>query len=61
MDEKSRSRTVHAPQPAIPGPLPANRVVSVQAGDDEEVEWTWSTLPGGLQYVSGYCLRKKVP
>ena len=59
MNEKGSTRTVAAPQPATSGPLPPNRVISVVVGVDEEVEWTWSTLPGGQRYVSGYTLRKK--
>ncbi len=59
MTEKGRTRTVRPPQPTISGPLPANRVIAVEVGDDEEVEWAWSTLPGGQQYVSGYTLRKR--
>ena len=34
MEERSKTRT------AVPGPLPPNRVVAVELGQDEEVEWT---------------------
>ena len=40
MEKGSKTRTVAAPQPAVPGPLPPNRVVAVELGQDEEVEWT---------------------
>ena len=55
-----RMRTVIAPQPALSGPPPLNRVIEVELADDEEVEWTWSTLPGGQRYVSGYTIHEKL-
>ena len=54
---KKPRHSVQAPQPH--GPLPPNRVVRVDLAEDEEVEWTWSTLPNGERYVSGYSIRKK--
>ena len=59
MNEQGSTRTIPAPQPAISGPLPSNRVIAVEVGVDEKVEWTWSTLPGGQRYVSGYTVHKK--
>ena len=53
-------RTVNAPPPAGgSGQLPANRVLSVEVGEDEEVEWTWTHLPGGGRYASGYTIRRR--
>ena len=59
--EEKKIRKVVAPQPALSSPLPPNRVIEVELSDDEEVEWTWSTLPGGQRYVSGYTIGKKDP
>ena len=59
MSEESETKTVLAPQPVPPDSLPPNRVVQVELGEEEEVEWTWTTLPGGQRYVSGYTIRKK--
>ena len=59
MDQEKRTRTVSAPQSAISGPHPPNRVIQVELADDEEVAWTWSTLPGGQRYVSGYTVHKR--
>ncbi|MFH1567454.1 MAG: hypothetical protein ABIL09_05580 [Gemmatimonadota bacterium] len=53
-------RAVGAPPPSGPtDPLPANRVLSVEVAEDEEVLWTWTSLPGGQRYASGYTIRKK--
>ena len=55
-----QKRTVSAPQPVsvqIDTAL-ANRVISVNLDDDEEVEWTWTSLPNGQSYVSGYTIKK---
>lgn len=53
-------RTVHAPQPAFPpGKVPANRVISVNLDEDEEVAWQWTALPDGQLYVSGYTITRK--
>ena len=60
MEQEKRTRTVFAPQPVLSGPPPPNRVIEVELTDDEEVEWTWSTLPGGQRYVSGYTIHEKL-
>ncbi|MGC8504745.1 MAG: hypothetical protein ACP5MM_08115, partial [Acidithiobacillus sp.] len=52
-------RTVVAPQPVTTSQLPPNRVLSVELDEDEEVTWTWSVLPSGEQYISGYSIVKK--
>ena len=52
-------RTIVAPEPATTSPLAPNRVLSVELEQDEEVTWTWSALPSGEQYVSGYSIVKK--
>jgi hypothetical protein len=53
-------RVVMVPQPlASINELPPNRPLSVVLAEDEGVEWIWSTLPGGQQYVSGYKIVKK--
>jgi hypothetical protein len=56
-----QKRTVFAPQPVFvpPAEPPANRVISVELNDDEEVEWGWTLLPNGQRYVSGYTIIKK--
>ena len=59
MEKQSNTRRVPAPQPTLVGPLPQNRVVDVEVADDEELEWTWTTLAGGQRYVSGYTLRPR--
>jgi hypothetical protein len=60
MTNKNRGRVIHVPQPLVAGDgLPPNRPLTVLVGDDEDVEWIWSALPNGQQYVSGYNLRKK--
>ncbi|MGF1481902.1 MAG: hypothetical protein ACFB4I_20880 [Cyanophyceae cyanobacterium] len=54
-------RTVFAPQPT--GILPSQHliapVISVELAENEDVQWTWTTLPNGQQYVSGYTVVKK--
>jgi hypothetical protein len=52
---------VFAPQPvsAQPGLAPKNSVISVNVDEDEEVEWTWTSLLNGQRYVSGYTIIKK--
>ena len=59
MKEQSNMRRIPAPQPTLASSLPQNRVIDVEVPDDEEVEWTWTTLTGGQRYVSGYTLRPK--
>jgi hypothetical protein len=50
--DEERTRTVVAP-PAI-GAGALNRIVSVVIGEDEDVVWEWTDLPGGGGFVSGY-------
>lgn len=52
--KKSATRTVSAPSPIGPGAV--NRVQSVVVGKDDDVQWTWTRLPGGVQFVSGYTI-----
>ena len=53
-------RIVIVPQPVVTGSeLPSNRLLTVAVQEDEDVEWTWSSLPNGQQYVSGYTIVKK--
>lgn len=60
-DRPKPRHTVRAPEPTLPatGAVPANRVVSVDVEDGEEVEWTWTSLPDGSRYVSGYTITRK--
>ena len=60
MEQEQRTRTVIAPQPMLSGTPPPNQVIEVQLAEDEEVEWTWTTLPGGQRYVSGYTIHEKL-
>lgn len=57
----SQKRIVTAPQPifAALSQLPANRVISIQLNNEEEVEWNWTFLPDGQKFVSGYTIIKK--
>ncbi|MFB2895248.1 hypothetical protein ACE1CI_20255 [Aerosakkonemataceae cyanobacterium BLCC-F50] len=61
MTENQKKRTVFAPQPTLvlSSNLPANRIISVELNDNEDVEWMWATLPDGTKYVSGYIIVKK--
>jgi hypothetical protein len=61
MTEDKQKRTVCAPQPAIVSSslLPANRVISVELTEDEDIEWIWISLPDGTSYVNGYTIIKK--
>ena len=48
------SRVVLAPEPNLmAGQLAPNRVLSVKLKPGEDVEWLWTSIPGG-RYVSGY-------
>ena len=60
MEQERRTQTVIAPQPVVSGPPPPNQVIEVELADDKEVEWTWTTLPGGQRYVSGYTIHEKL-
>ena len=54
------SRVVTVPQPPVAiQELPANRPMSVLLKSDEDVEWIWSPLPSGQQFVSGYKIVKR--
>ena len=61
MTEGKQKRTVFAPQPILISSLalPANRVISVEVDDNEDVEWMWTSLPEGTKYISGYTIVKK--
>jgi hypothetical protein len=51
---RGKSRVVLAPEPELmTGQLAPNRVLSVKLKPGEEVEWLWTSIPGG-RYVSGY-------
>lgn len=54
-------RTIFAPQPIgfLPAQLPTTQVLNVELDEDEDIEWTWTTLPTGQQYVSGYTIIPK--
>lgn len=55
---RGEGRVVHAPAPElVAGQLPPNRVVSVTLRSGEDVEWIWTSAPGG-RYVSGYRILK---
>lgn len=64
MEKKQpKQRTITAPQSFgfSAGELPANRVLSVELDWDEEVQWTWTVMPDGKKYVSGYTIHKSNP
>ena len=54
-----KTRVVTAPEPSVPAnQLPPNRPLSVTLTESEDVEWIWSSLANGQQYVSGYKIVK---
>lgn len=56
---RGKSRVVPAPEPQLmAGQLAPNRVLSVRLKPGENVEWLWTLLPLGGQYVSGYRIVK---
>ncbi|MEM8779232.1 MAG: hypothetical protein AAGF26_10235 [Cyanobacteria bacterium P01_G01_bin.49] len=61
MLEDKQKRIVMAPQPAFSSSssLPANRVISVELENDEDVAWIWMSLPDRARYVSGYTILKR--
>ncbi|PZD70314.1 hypothetical protein C1752_14315 [Acaryochloris thomasi RCC1774] len=61
MKKDHKKRTVFAPQSALDASAqePANRVISVELAEDEDVQWIWMSLPEGTAYVSGYNIIKK--
>jgi hypothetical protein len=53
-------RTVTAPAPSHASAVPpANRVLSVDLGPDDEVEWITTFTAGGMSCVSGYTITKR--
>ncbi|MEM9541614.1 MAG: hypothetical protein AAGA60_19230 [Cyanobacteria bacterium P01_E01_bin.42] len=58
MTATKQKRIVSAPQPtfAASSQPPTNRVLSVELGENENVEWVWTSLPDGTRYVSGYTI-----
>lgn len=61
MPEDTPKRIVPVPQPILVSSSqpPANRVISIELGDDEDVEWLWASMPDGSKYVSGYTIVQK--
>ncbi|MGB3694868.1 MAG: hypothetical protein WBG70_11340 [Spirulinaceae cyanobacterium] len=61
MKKNNRKRTVFPPQPVLASSsrLPANHLISIQLDDHEDVEWIWTSLPDGVDYVSGYKIIEK--
>ncbi|MEO1124486.1 MAG: hypothetical protein AAFX95_10420 [Cyanobacteria bacterium J06639_16] len=61
MKEEKQKRIVSAPQsnPGASSSPPANSVISVELSEDEDVEWTWASMPDGSKYVSGYTIVQK--
>ncbi|NDJ17873.1 hypothetical protein [Myxacorys almedinensis] len=60
MSKGNQKRTVLAPQQVVSSShLPANCIISVNLDDDEDVQWTWTFLPSGERYVSGYTIVKQ--
>jgi hypothetical protein len=56
MTEKSKKRTVYAPRPELGTRPPA--VISVELGEDEDVEWIWTHTDDGVSVVTGYTITK---
>jgi hypothetical protein len=53
-------RTVAAPAASLAlAVATANRVLSVDLGPDEEVEWITTYMAGGMGGVSGYTITKR--
>jgi hypothetical protein len=53
-------RTVTAPAPSLTSTvLPTNRVLLVNLGPDEEVQWITTFTAGGMSCVSGYTITKR--
>lgn len=55
---KARKTRVLRPPPPI-GPGSSNQVINVTVGEDEDVNWTWTSRPDGTQFVSGYTIVKR--
>jgi hypothetical protein len=62
MTENKQKRILFAPQLVLASssPIPANRVISIELDDDEDVNWTWTLLSDGTKYVNGYTVIKKI-
>lgn len=59
--KENNKRTVFAPQPVlVSASIPSNRVISVKLNSDEDIDWTWMSLPDGTRYVGGYRIVKKI-
>ncbi len=53
-------RVMTAPQsPALVSQTQQNRQLIVRLEEDEDVQWIWTRLPNGQQYVSGYTIVKR--
>ena len=55
--EKSKKRTVYAPQAERNSTPPA--VISVKLEEDEDVEWIWTHTADGKSVVTGYIITKR--
>jgi hypothetical protein len=55
--EKSKKRTVYAPQAERNSTPPA--VISVILDEDEDVEWIWTHTADGKSVVTGYIITKR--
>lgn len=56
--ETIERRIVCAPQPT-PVAISAS-IISVELGEDEEVEWQWTHFPDGRSMATGYSIIKKL-
>ena len=56
-ESQDRKRTVYAPQPSQM--LASAAVISVELGEDEDVEWHWTHSADGRSFVGGYTIVKK--
>ena len=56
--QRGRTLTAPLPSPHSARALP-DRVLTVTIGDDEDVEWLWTTTPDGISYVNGYNIVKR--
>ena len=56
--ETIEKRIVYAPQPT-PVAISAS-IISVELGEDEEVEWQWTHYADGRSLVTGYSVVKKL-
>lgn len=59
MKRKTRARPAPKRWVAAPQSLESsssNRILGVDLAPGEDVQWTWTVLPGGWRYVSGYTI-----